>query len=125
MRQAGEVVAARLEMLAISELTALESAGIVSETLFTPAERAYAESKRDPERRLAARLAAKRATASLLGDRVTPEDIEVRPARGAPPELELSAGARHRLEVLGASRALLSLTHGRTHVAAAVLLVRP
>ena len=35
--------------------------------VFTPAERAYAASKSDPARRLAARLAAKRAAVALLG----------------------------------------------------------
>ena len=98
MGQTGEVVAARLEVLAISEVAALAAAG-TAETVFTRAERAYAESKRDPERRLAARLAAKRAVTALLGGSVTPRDVEVQPARGAPPELELStmhvAASRH------------------------------
>ena len=41
-----------------------------------------------------------------------------------PPRLRLSGGARERLTALGASGALVSLTHERRHAAALVLLVR-
>jgi holo-[acyl-carrier protein] synthase len=108
-----------------SALEVLEIAGVLGlpGELFTPRERAYAAGKSDPERRLAARLAAKRAVARLLG--VGAEDIEVLAGRGGPPRLQLSPRAQQRLEAQGASRTLLSLTHGRTHAAAAVLLLRP
>ncbi len=91
------------------------------ETLWSEAERTYARSKSDPSRRLAARLAAKRAVARLLG--VALEEVEVLPARGSPPRLGLSEDAEHALRRRGASHTLLSLTHGRTHAAAAVLLL--
>ena len=87
-------------------------------------ELAYARDKSDPERRLAARLAAKRAAVRLLGAGVTEDDVEVLRGPGGPPRLRLSARAEARLARLGAARALVSLTHGRQHAAAAVLLVR-
>jgi holo-[acyl-carrier protein] synthase len=115
--QSHGVVASALEMVAIAE-AADEPA-----SSFTEAERAYAASKSDPQRRLAARLAAKRAVLSLLGGNLGPADVEVRPARGGPPRLALSAAAEARLRSAGASRTLVSLTHGREHAAAAVLLL--
>lgn len=111
------MVASALHVLAIEEL------GSAAAGTFTAAEQAYARSKSDPERRLAARLAAKRAAGKLLG--VPLGEIEVVPARGGPPSLCLSASAQARLQALGATRALVSLTHGREHAAAAVLLLGP
>jgi holo-[acyl-carrier protein] synthase len=103
------------------ELVAIEEAERVPAGVFSEAEWAYARSKSDPVRRLAARLAAKRAAGALLG--AGPEEIEVLPARGGPPQLRLGPGAQQALLRTGARRALVSLTHGRTHAAAAVLLV--
>jgi holo-[acyl-carrier protein] synthase len=107
------------EIVAIDEVNRLDAASAV----FSAGERAYAASKSDPERRLAARLAAKRAAVALLGDGIEPADIEVLAGRGGPPRLSLSARAAERLRALGADRALVSLTHGRTHAAAAVLFL--
>ena len=118
------MVASRLAVVEIAEVAALRGRSDELAKTFSQAERDYAKSKRDPDRRLAARLAAKRAAAALLGRDVEPGDIEVLPARGAPPGLGLSLQARARLEALGASCALVSLTHGRTQAAAAVVLVR-
>ncbi len=103
------------------EVVAIEEAAVVPPETYSEAERHYARSKSDPVRRLAARLAAKRAAAGLLG--LDPAEVEVLPARGAPPQLRLSARGEARLRELGARRALVSLTHGRTHAAAAVLLL--
>lgn len=116
-------MAEALEVVAIAEVAGL---GAVEggPTPFTEAERAYARSKSDPERRLAARLAAKRAACRALGEGIEPGEIEVLPARGGPPRLRLSERAQQRLRGLGASRALVSLTHGETHAAASVLLLR-
>jgi holo-[acyl-carrier protein] synthase len=111
------VIASALHVLAIEEVSQAPA------DAFTAAERAYAESKSDPERRLAARLAAKRAASDLLG--VPIGEIEIQPARGGPPRLSLSAAAQARLQALGATHALVSLTHGRAHAAAAVLLLGP
>ena len=115
-------MAGALEVLVIGEVATLLGSGEGSP--FTPAERAYAQSKPDPERRLAARLAAKRAALRLLGKSLTPADVEVVSGWGGPPRLRLSVRAEERLHALGADRALVSLTHERAHAAAAVLLVR-
>lgn len=112
-------MASALELIEIDEVARLLAAG--GEGLFTEAERAYAGSKVDPERRLAARLAAKRAAARLLG--VPLSEVEVLRDPGRPPRLRLSARAQERLRELGAVRALVSLTHERRHAAAAVLLL--
>jgi len=109
------VVAGALRVIAIEEAERVPAA------TFSEAERRYAASKSDPVRRLAARLAAKRAAAELLA--VVPEDFEVLPARGGPPSLRLSPAADAALRERGARRTLVSLTHGRTHAAAAVLLL--
>jgi phosphopantetheinyl transferase (holo-ACP synthase) len=52
--------------------------------------------------------------------------LEVEVVRGdyGPPRLALAGRARERLLALGASRALVSLTHERRHAAALVLLLR-
>src|SRR5260221_10194195 len=116
------VVADALEVLEIGEVEALTAKG--DPDPFTEGERAYARSKSDPERRLAARLAAKRATCRLLGPDISLGDVEVVRGRGGPPGLRLSAKARERLLALGAGRALVSLTHERRYAAAVVLLLR-
>lgn len=116
------VVASGLEVVEIAEVARLLAAGEAGP--FSAAERAYARPKRDPARRLAARLAAKRAAAALLGAGMAPADVEVLRGSFGPPRLALSERARRRLAELGASRALVSLTHGIEHAAASVLLLR-
>jgi len=93
------------------------------EGAFSPRERAYAASKSDPERRLAARLAAKQAAVSALGGGLELQDVEILRGGGGPPRLELSARGRARLLEIGGDRVLVSLTHGREHAAAAVLVL--
>jgi holo-[acyl-carrier protein] synthase len=117
------VVASALEVLPIEEVEALVRQG-ETESVFTADERAYAEARADPARRLAARLAAKRAACRLLGEGIDLADVEVVKGPGGPPALRLSPVARRRLADRGANRVLLSLTHERTHAAAAVLLLR-
>ena len=95
------------------------------ETLWSPAELAYARARSDPARRLAARLAAKRAAGRALGEGVAEADVEVVRGEYGPPALRLSPAARARLDALGATRALVSLTHERRHAAALVVLVGP
>jgi phosphopantetheinyl transferase (holo-ACP synthase) len=117
----GVVVGRALEVVAIGEAAALERSG---SSPFSAGERAYAHSKTDPERRLAARLAAKRAAVRALGGGLPLAAVEVRPARGGPPALRLSDEAEARLHGLGANTVLVSLTHGVRHAAASVLLLR-
>jgi holo-[acyl-carrier-protein] synthase len=122
MGTADEVVAHAVEVLDITEVSALLMPGAAHP--FSEAELLYARAKSDPERRLAARLAAKRAAARLLGGGVQPKDVEVLRGAGGPPRLKLSDKAQERLAALGADRALVSLTHGREQAAASVLLLR-
>jgi holo-[acyl-carrier-protein] synthase len=113
------VVAHALEVVEISE-----AAGLLQMDTFSQAERAYALSKSDPERRLAARLAAKRAALRALGGTLRLDDVEVLRSRGAPPTLRLSAAGQTRLAAIGAQSLRVSLTHGQTHAAAVVLALR-
>lgn len=118
------VVAEALELVRIDEVATIVRDQPGGGAAFTAAELAYARSKSDPERRLAARLAAKRAAARLLGDGCSLHDVELWRAAGRPPSLRLSPWAEARLRELGADRTLVSLTHGREHAAASVLFVR-
>ena len=110
------------EAIALLEIAEVEGVLRENPSLFTPGERAYAESKPDPWRRLAARLAAKRAAAGLLG--VPPSSIEIVRGRGGPPRLVLAPDALQALRTRGATTTRVSLTHGETHAAAVVLLLR-
>ncbi len=116
------VLASRVEVVSVAEVEALLSAAGAGPP-FSAAEIAYAQAKSDPARRLAARLAAKRAAARLLGGAVTPADVEVVRGLYGPPSLRLSAGGQERLRELGAARLLVSLTHERGHAAALVVVV--
>ncbi len=115
------VLASALELVEIEAVARAMASGALGD--FTAAEVAYARRKSDPERRLAARLAAKRATRRLLGDDLGLAEIEVVRGEYGPPELRLSQRVRERLSAVGASRALVSLTHERRHAAALVLLL--
>jgi phosphopantetheinyl transferase (holo-ACP synthase) len=120
-----EIVARALEVVATTDVARLLSNDDRAELPFSKQEMAYALSKPDPARRLAARLAAKRAGRAALGGEVREEDFEVAPARGGPPRLLLAPRAAQRAAEIGAGRALVSLTHGLTHAAAVVLFVEP
>jgi holo-[acyl-carrier protein] synthase len=119
MDPAEGVVARALVVLEIEEVERLLAAG--GRGPFTDAELDYARSKSDPPRRLAARLAAKRAAREILD--VPEEDVEVVAGRGGPPTLRLSGPAAARVRARGGGRLLLSLTHERRHAAAVVLLL--
>ena len=115
------VVASAFRIVEIAEAATLLAAG---DATWSDGELRYARDKSDPERRLAARLAAKRAALELLGAGLGLADVEVVRGLGGPPALRFSTRARERLGALGADRALVSLTHGRAQAAAAVLLIR-
>jgi holo-[acyl-carrier protein] synthase len=118
MDPAEGVLARALVVLKIEEVERLLESG---DSPFTERELAYARSKSDPVRRLAARLAAKRATREILDVRL--EEVEVVAGRGSPPTLRLAPPAAERLRERGGERLLLSLTHERRHAAALVLLL--
>ena len=117
-----DVIAETIEVLPIAEVSPLLAGGGTGP--FSEAELAYARDKSDPGRRLAARLAAKRAAVRLLGAGVAEADIEVVRVPGSAPRLRLSERAQGALRKAGAAAIMVSLTHGREHAAAAVLLVR-
>jgi holo-[acyl-carrier protein] synthase len=116
------VVASAVEVVAVEEAERLLAAG--AEAPFGEEELRYARARVDPGRRLAARLAAKRAACRLLGGGARERDVEVVRGEYGPPELRLARAARERLRALGAGRALVSLTHERRHAAALVVLLR-
>lgn len=92
--------------------------------ILTPAERDILRG--DPVRFLAVRFAAKEAASKALGTGIARgvgfQGLEVlRDALGKP-ELFLHQGAAERGRALGATRTLVSLTHGRDTAAAVVVL---
>ena len=115
------VVASGVELVEVAEAERLLAAG--GGGVFTEAELRYARARSDPGRRLAARLAAKRAACRLLGGGAGESEVEVVRGEYGPPTLRVSGTARERMSSLGAARVLVSLTHERTHAAALVVLV--
>ncbi len=115
------VVASAFEIVRVEETERLT--GPERERLFSRDELAYAHRRRDPERRLAARLAAKRAARLALGGEVRECEISVERRPGAAPTLRLEGAAAARLTAIGAASALVSLTHEGALAAAAVLLL--
>jgi holo-[acyl-carrier protein] synthase len=118
------VVASAVEIVGIDEAERLLASDATAEAVWSAGELAFARERVDTARRLAARLAAKRAAARLLGPGVEEREIEVVRGEYGPPRLQLSGRARERLHALGAARGLVSLTHERRHAAALVLLLR-
>ncbi|HWQ00341.1 MAG TPA: holo-ACP synthase [Vicinamibacterales bacterium] len=95
--------------------------------IFTEQEIAYCRRRRNPAPHFAARFAAKEAAMKALGTGfargVLFRDIEIVRAPGGPPQIRLHGGAARRLERLGATHALVTLTHTETLALAQVLLV--
>jgi holo-[acyl-carrier protein] synthase len=116
------VVASGVELVDVAEAERLLAAG--GGGVFSEGELRYARERADPGRRLAARLAAKRAACRLLGGGVGEAEVEVVRGEYGPPALRLNGTARERMRALGASRVLVSLTHERAHAGALVLLLR-
>jgi holo-[acyl-carrier protein] synthase len=91
--------------------------------VFTPAE--LAEAGGSPAS-LAARFAAKEATAKALGTGIGPVswlEIEVLRACDQPPTLRLSGAAAQRASELGLTEWAVSLSHARTHAIANVIAI--
>ena len=95
--------------------------------VFTDGEIAYCQRKRDGSSSFAARFAAKEAAMKALGtgqsQGVFWTGIEVVRHHG-PPQLRFHGGALTRFEALGATGALLTLTHSRDLAIAHVILTR-
>lgn len=95
--------------------------------VFTEGEVAYCVRRRDAASSFAARFAAKEAAMKALGtghsNGVFWTGLEV-VRRSGPPQLRFHGGAAGRLARLGATDALLTLTHSEELAIAHVLLVR-
>jgi holo-[acyl-carrier protein] synthase len=95
--------------------------------VFTDGEIAYCRRKRDFAASFAARFAAKEAAMKALGtghsQGVFWRGIEVVRGRYGPPSLQFHDGAATRLARLGATRALLTLTHSQELAIAHVMLL--
>ena len=98
------------------------------ERIFTPAEVAYCQRRRNPAPHQAGRFAAKEAAMKALGTGHSPEvlwrDIEV-VRHGGPPQLEFHGGAARRFVNLGAESTTLTITHSDALALAHVLLIGP
>ena len=92
--------------------------------VFTPAERAACDGRRDRAAAYAARFAAKEAGYKALSvvPGATWQDFEVTRPGGAAPQLALRGGAGAAAEVRGVSRVHLTLTHDGGVAAATVVL---
>lgn len=94
--------------------------------VFTEGEAAYCRRRRFPAQHLAGRFSVKEAAMKALGTGhsrgVLWRDVEV-VRRGGPPQLEFHGGARRQFDRLGASRALVSITHTPRLAMAQVVLL--
>jgi holo-[acyl-carrier protein] synthase len=97
---------------------------IFCERIFTPEERKYAGNGRARAERLAARFAAKEAAIKALGapEGLRWKDMEVVNDENGAPSLKLEGKAHERMEALGVSRVLISLTHAGGVAMAVVIL---
>ena len=94
--------------------TVLARTPTMVERLFTPGERAYATSAKDPTERFAARFAAKEAVLKALGlglGAADWHDIEVVKAPSGAPSLRITGRAAVASDAAGVTRWLLTLTH--------------
>ena len=95
--------------------------------VFTPGEIAYCRRKKDAASSFAARFAAKEAAMKALGTGFSRgvywTGIEV-VRRHGPPQLAFHGGAAARAAAMGATGALVTLTHSRELAIAHVILVR-
>jgi len=94
--------------------------------VFTDAERAYCESKRNRIERYAARFAAKEAAMKAIGTGlrrgVSWQDFEVGRAPGGRPTIAIKGKGAEFAAKLGMKRAALSITHTKEQALAQVIL---
>lgn len=96
----------------------------LKQRVFTLAEQAYCERRRDPTERYAARFAAKEAVMKALGVGVGAckfADIEVAKAPSGAPSVRLHGGAARLADGRGVTQWHLTLTH--THITAQAIAV--
>lgn len=94
--------------------------------VYTDAEWDYCLGRPDPASSLAARFSAKEAAMKALGrgwgGGIYFRDIEVSRDRSGAPGILLHRQAENYAQTIGAGRALVSLTHDRTHAMAIVVI---
>lgn len=99
-----------------------------TERVFTPAERAYCESKAFPIQHFAARFAIKEAVAKALRTGIGPhmgwDEIEVeRDIASGAPSVRLHGAAQQYADQVGVARILISLAHTRNYAVAQAVVV--
>lgn len=122
------VVAVGIDLISVPRVReALRRHPRMAERLYTEGERAACLRRHDPVLSFAARFAAKEAAMKALGTGwgagVGWRDVEVVGGAGKPPGMAFHGAAAVRLKALGATGALVSLTHEREMAAAVVVLV--
>ena len=97
--------------------------------IFHPAEVAYAESQARPATHLAARFAAKEAASKAFGTGIGKAlpwlGMEIGRHSSGEPFLRFHAGGADLAKARGVTRALVTVSHTRTHSAATVALLGP
>lgn len=95
------------------------------ERVFTPAEVEYCEHRASRFVHYAGRFAAKEAAMKALGtgwgEGVSWREVEILPSDSGAPQLVLHGVARERFASLGATRALVTISHTDAHAIAQVL----
>jgi holo-[acyl-carrier protein] synthase len=96
--------------------------------IFTPAERAYCESKKNPAIHYAARFAAKEAVAKALGTGIGRNaglhDLEISHDPQGAPTLQLGGAAEAFAKAHGITNIRISLTHTRQYAAANAIAIK-
>lgn len=103
---------------------ALERTPTIKQRIFTVAEQNYADERRDPTERYAARFAAKEAVMKALGvglGDIAMRDIEIVRADSGAPSIQLHGTAAALAEERGVVRWLVTLSHSETIAQAIVI----
>jgi len=124
----GNVIGIGVDMCAISRMEKSIARQHFYERVFLEGERAYLDKKEKSRAESAAAMfAAKEAVAKALGTGfacgVSAWTIEVTHDESGAPGIVLHGGAKERLEKLGGTRVLLSLTHEKDMAAAFAVII--
>lgn len=124
------IVGLGIDIVLVERIAALieKHGGRARERLYTDIERAYCDRMPKPDLHFAARFAAKEAFVKALGTGFSAgirwRDIGIVNDPKGKPELVVEGSAREAMEQLGATHALVSLSHDPLHAAAVVVLER-
>lgn len=96
--------------------------------VFTPAERAFCEARKNAEQHYAGRFAAKEAVAKSFGTGIGKHmaflEIEVVPMENGAPRIVLHGAAESHAAECGVAEVLLSITHTESYAVANALAVK-